>query len=138
MGRTRNELYVHLVWSTWDRLPLITPDLEPAIYRALGAECRRHGSQALRIGGTEDHVHLLVRIPTTLPLATLVKQLKGTTSHLVTHTLAPDRRFKWQGGYGAFTVSRWDLPRIEQYIRHQRKHHSRGRLSRSLEAICDE
>lgn len=124
---------MHLVWSTWDRLPLITPEVERVVYRCLKAECTDLGAAAIEIGGMDDHVHLLVRVPTTVSVATLVKHLKGASSHLVTHAPAPPDFFKWQGGYGAFTISRWDVPRVQRYIQHQREHHTAGTLSATLE-----
>jgi putative transposase len=57
------ELYVHLVWATWDRLPLITPELEPRLYAALVQQARTLSSVPLAIGGIADHVHLLLQLP---------------------------------------------------------------------------
>ena len=72
--------------------------------------------EMLEIGGTEDHVHVLVRIPPTVNVAQVVKQVKGSSSHLVTHRVEGGAGFKWQGCYGAFSVSRWDVPKIRHYI----------------------
>lgn len=118
-------LYVHLIWTTWDRLPLLTPELEEVVYRCFNAECRRLGAEMLAVGGVADHVHLLVRLPRTLDVARLVKQLKGASSHLVTHEVRPGEFFKWRGGYSAFSVSRWDVPRVRGYIRRQKQRHTR-------------
>ncbi|HZY44868.1 MAG TPA: transposase [Anaerolineae bacterium] len=81
-------------------------------------------SDMITIGGIEDHVHLLVRFPTTLAIATLLKEVKGTSSHLVTHEIAPTEFFKWQGAYGAFTVHKDGVERVAYYINHQKQHHS--------------
>jgi hypothetical protein len=53
----------------------------------------------------------------------LVKQVKGSSSHLITQQIGLGDFFKWQGAYGAFTVSKADLPRIESYILRQKEHH---------------
>lgn len=127
-------LYVHVVWATWDRLPLIVPDLEAILYPCLQAETKRRGGQPIAIGGVADHVHVLARLPTTLSIANLVKQLKGSSSHLLGGR-SEDSFFKWQGGYGAFTVSRWDVPRVMHYVRHQKHHHREGTLSATLERV---
>src|SRR4051794_37480960 len=100
MREPYTQLYVHLVWSTWDRQPLLTPELARAIYACMQAECRQLKVDVLAIGGTVDHVHRLVRIPTTVAIATLVKQVKGASSHLATHRLDTANGFKWQGAYG--------------------------------------
>jgi REP element-mobilizing transposase RayT len=118
------KLYVHLVWSTWDRLPLITPELAGPIYRCFLSECSGQGVEMLAAGGMPDHVHVLVKIPSTVTIAVLVKQLKGVSSHLVSHVLAPGSYFRWQGSYAAFSVSRWDVAKIRGYIRRQKQHHA--------------
>ena len=79
------QLYLHSVWATWDRMPLLVPAIEQTVYAAILAKCRQLDCEPLAIGGMADHVHLLVRFPTTLTVADLVKEVKGATSHLVTH-----------------------------------------------------
>lgn len=138
MRRPFTELYVHLVWATWDRRPLITPEIQPKIYASIQAECTQLGCEVLALGGIEDHVHLLVRLPTTVSVAELVKQVKGASSHLVSQVLDPGLGFKWQGAYGAFTLSRSHLPRIIDYVQRQREHHRDGSLHGDLEAVFDE
>src|SRR5438552_9082654 len=76
------ELYLHCVWATWDRLPLITPDIEEQIYASIAAKCNDLNCYVLAIGGVTDHVHLLVRFPTTLSVSTLAGEAKGASSHL--------------------------------------------------------
>lgn len=128
MRRTYTELYVHLVWSTWDRQPMITAAIERDLYAALAAKCHELGAEALAIGGTEDHVHVLVRLPAALAVADLVQQMKGSTSHLVGHALAPGTDFKWQGAYGAVSRSKDQVEAVRAYIERQREHHTAGRL----------
>lgn len=126
-------LYCHLVWAIWERLPLITPDIEPMLYTAIAAKCRELGAEPLAIGGLSDHVHLLVRFPRSLTLATLTQEVKGASSHLVTHKLKSGEFFKWQGGYGAFTVSLEAVPAVREYIQNQKKHHAAGTWRIELE-----
>ena len=131
------QLYLHLVWSTWDRLPLVTADIEASLYTAIAEKCRELGCLPIAIGGVEDHVHLLVRFPTTIAVARLVKEVKGSSSHLVTHVLKPGLFFKWQGSYGAFTVAKDGIISVETYIRRQKEHHQRGTLQGEWE-VCEE
>lgn len=128
-------LYVHLVWATWDRLPLIGEELEGSLFSCMRVEAGEVGAEVIALGGVEDHVHVLVRIPATVSVSTLVQRMKGASSHLVTHLPDALDFFKWQGGYGAFTVSAWDVRRIGAYIRRQREHHQAGTLSAILERI---
>jgi REP element-mobilizing transposase RayT len=120
------QLYLHLVWATWDRLPLIDDTIQPQIYAAIAEKCRAHRCVPLAIGGIEDHVHLLVGLPTTVTVATLVKEVKGSSSHLVTHKITPGKFFKWQGSYGAFTLRKDEAPKVQAYIEKQREHHAEG------------
>ncbi len=122
------QLYVHIVWATWDRLPLITEDIEPRLYAAIAAKCRTLKCEPLAIGGIEEHVHLLARLHTTVAIATLVKEVKGSSSHLVTHEIAPRKFFKWQGAYGAFTLRKSEVPQVKAYILNQKQHHAENNV----------
>ena len=116
-------LYVHLVWSTWDRLPLIKPAVEKRLYGAMIKKCREVKCIPIRVGGIEDHTHLLVRLHSTAAVAKLVQEVKGSLSHLMTHEITHGEFFKWQGAYGAFTLRYEEVPIVKQYIINQRTHH---------------
>jgi putative transposase len=133
MGGTRIALFVHLVWSTWDRLPLLVGDVERRVHRCIEDTCREQQVEVLALGGVEDHVHLLVRLPATLAVADLMQRIKGASSHLATHEVAPDHFFKWQGGYAAFSVGHTGLPAARAYIAGQKERHRLG----SLIAACE-
>lgn len=77
MRRIRLAVFVHLVWATWDRLPLITIPIQQEIYRAIGAKCEELHAELIALGGVEDHVHLLVRMPSTISIAEFSGQVKG-------------------------------------------------------------
>ncbi|GAB4564978.1 MAG: IS200/IS605 family transposase [Anaerolineae bacterium] len=131
-------LYIHLVWATWDRLPLISPEVERPLHRAIAAQIQKMGCTLIALNSVPDHVHILVRIPSTLSVATLVKQIKGVSSHFVNEVLKPPHTFKWQGFYGAFSVSRWDVDRVANYVRRQKEHHNIGDLIEALESTSEE
>lgn len=126
-------LYVHLVWATWDRLPLLDPALRDRVYRCIIAEAGALRCPVGAIGGIEDHVHVLVRCAPSVAVADLVKQVKGSSSRLVQREVRPGEFFKWQGSYGAFSISRSDVARVRGYVRRQEEHHNTGRLSPALE-----
>ncbi len=107
---------VHFVWATWDRQPLITPDIERDLWRYIGAVCADDKCEILAIGGMLDHVHLLVLLSNTVTLADLMKHVKGGSSAFVSDELRPGEWFKWQGSYGAFSVSRPQIDKVVQYI----------------------
>ncbi len=127
MREPYTQLYLHLVWATWDRAPLITPEIRSPIYACIKAKCVEMKADALAIGGTEDHVHLLVRFPATVSVADLVKHVKGASSHLVNHRLyGGSQAFRWQGAYGAFTLAKANVEQVREYILNQEHHHSSG------------
>jgi putative transposase len=126
------QIYLHFVWGTWDRLPLIT-DKENQIYKAILVKCKSLSSTVIAIGGMPDHVHLLVRFPSTVSVADFVKEVKGSTSHLITHRINSEEFFKWQGAYAVFSMSEIDVPRIKSYIQNQKMHHSSDQIDPFLE-----
>ncbi|NJL80961.1 MAG: IS200/IS605 family transposase [Richelia sp. RM2_1_2] len=117
------QLYLHVVWATWDRLPLITPDIQQNIYAGIIKHCEQLRCTMIAVGGIEDHIHLLIGLPPTLSVSDLIKNIKGSSSHLVTHEIKPGEFFKWQGSYGAFTVGHDGIDKVANYIRNQAIHH---------------
>ncbi len=73
-------LLVHVIFSTKNRRNLITPEIELELYPYLGGICRSHESPLLTVGGTENHVHLLVSQSKNLAMSELLKELKGDSS----------------------------------------------------------
>ncbi len=122
------QLYIHCVWATWDRLPLITPQIEQQVYTAIVAKCHELKCEVIAIGGMPDHIHVLIRLHTTVAVAVLLKEVKGASSHLVTHRVTPELFFKWQGAYGAFTVSKDGVPTVKAYVDRQKEHHAQNDL----------
>lgn len=137
MRENFTQLYLHCVWATWDCLPLIPPDIREEIYAAITQPCQEMECTVIAVGGIEDHVHLLACISATISVLQLMKEVKGSSSHLVAHQLKPNQFFKWQGGYGAFTVSYCELNRVANYIRNQAIHHRRRSIVPSLEILPD-
>ena len=139
LHQTHAALYVHLVWSTWERQPWLQGAMGRQVYRLIGARCQELHIQIIALGGIEDHVHLLVSLPTTLSVAQVAKQIKGASSHFVNGQLAssPTQFFKWQAGYGAVTVSPSGLREVAHYITHQREHHAAGSLIDGWEPRAD-
>ena len=91
MRRTWINLYVHLVWCTSGREPLITEEIERRLFRYIESVCRKKGCVVQAIGGMSDHVHLCVSIPATLAIAVLMESVKGSSSHFVSHELHPGK-----------------------------------------------
>ncbi len=82
-----------------------------------------------------DHVHLVVQVPPILAAAMLVKGVKGSSSTFARRELAEISAFKWQEGYGAFSVSRSHLKQVIAYVKNQKRHHAEGKLWTALEEV---
>lgn len=117
---------------------MITPDIERRLYREIESEAVKMRCIVLAVNGIEDHVHAALIIPTILTIADLVKQIKGASSHFVNEVLRPEMPFKWQGSYGVFTVSRWDVDKIVAYVKNQKQHHADTTLLPEWEETYEE
>jgi len=124
------EIYIHLIWTVWDREPLISPELEESLYKLTRAMIERHDATVISIGGVADHVHLLVRSASTTRVCDMVKDAKGAASRLIHQTV---NGFKWRPTYAAFSVSRWDVSALAGYIANQKQHHAKGTIKAQLE-----
>jgi len=111
----------HIVFSTKQRAQLIRPDHQCRLWNYLAGIARNHGMQMLAVGGTENHVHMLVVLPSDMALSDAVRTLKANSSRWMRET---DRLFAWQEGYGAFSVSPSQLDKVKQYIANQPTHHA--------------
>src|SRR5947208_10148235 len=115
--------YFHCVFSTKERRPLITAALRERLWPFLGGIARNNKMKAVEIGGIEDHVHILLSLPATIPVAKALQLLKGGSSKWVHETFPEHRLFRWQVKYGAFGVSVSLLDKTIQYIEKQEEHH---------------
>jgi hypothetical protein len=123
MPNTFTQIFYHVVFSTKDRRRVLAESRQEELYRYVWGIHRNLGCKLHRIGGVEDHIHILVSIPTTLSLADYVKEVKtGSSKWLKEGKVFPDFT-GWQDGYGAFTVSLEHKEALIEYIRTQSDHH---------------
>jgi putative transposase len=127
------QIYIHLVWSTWNREPLITNDVTERLYAAVAKRCIQNKCNPIAIGGIEDHLHLLVRLNPAIAVADLVKDVKGSTSHLMNHEIRPEANFRWQGAYGAFSIRKDEVDQVKAYVLGQAEHHGLGTVFGAME-----
>jgi REP element-mobilizing transposase RayT len=113
----------HCVFSTKERRKTITEDLQKRLWPYMGGIARENNMRALEIGGIEDHVHLLLSIPSTLSIAKAMQLIKGGSSKWLHETIPEHKAFEWQEGYGAFTIGISQVNDTKAYIANQRQHH---------------
>jgi REP element-mobilizing transposase RayT len=136
MPSTHTSLHYHLIFSTKERAPSILPDLRGRMHAYLGGVIRGIGGVALDIGGTADHVHLVVGLKPTHTLADVLRILKADSSKCVHEELGV-KDFAWQEGYGAFTVSKSDLDAVGKYVQDQEEHHRKRSFQEEYRALLE-
>ena len=137
MSQSLTNLLYHIVFSTKDRRPLITPDYEPRLYEYIGGIIKGTGGMPLGINGAEDHVHVLAKLRPDRSLSDVLRDLKSNASGWMHNVFPEVRDFSWQRGYGAFTVSQSNVEAVRGYLQRQKEHHtkytSRNEFVRLLE-----
>jgi REP element-mobilizing transposase RayT len=123
MANTYTSLHYHVIFSTKDRERWLVPEIEQRVWEYIGGIARAHRMTALQVGGIEDHIHALVTAPPTIAPFQIAQFLKGDSSKWIHEEFSALRNFGWQDGYGAFTVSKSNIPAVIQYIQNQREHH---------------
>jgi len=126
-------LFYHIVWATRNRESLITSGLEAVVWAAVRQAAERHGGRVHAVGGVADHVHLLVSIPPSIPVATAVGRIKGASARWVNQQHPGDPVFGWQAEYGVVSVSEENVTAIARYVEEQAAHHADQRLWPALE-----
>ncbi len=125
MPRSYTNLIYHIVFSTKDRLPLITVDREERLYDYIGGIIRGLGGISLGINGVEDHAHILAKLRPDKSVSDVLRDLKSNASGWM-HNVFPDAKdFSWQNGYGAFSVGPTEIERVKRYIANQKIHHGK-------------
>jgi putative transposase len=122
MSQSLAQIYVHLVFSTKDRLPCITGEIQERLHAYLAGTLNAIDCPALIVGGMPDHVHVLFRLSRTVLLSDAVKAVKVESSKWMKE-VGGVPTFAWQGGYGAFSVSASLVETVRQYILNQAVHH---------------
>jgi len=117
--------YLHIVFSTKYRRPLIKPEIEKDLYAYLGGICKNLECTPIKIGGYKNHVHLLILLSKKITLVTLMIKLKAHSSKWIKTKGEFYKDFYWQKGYGAFSVNPAEVEIVKRYIENQKEHHKR-------------
>ena len=135
MANTYSSLFLHVVFSTKNRTPWIVPEIQTRVWSYIGGVARTHNLTAIQIGGVEDHVHALVLARPVHSPSEIAKWLKAESSKWIHAEFDQMRTFAWQDGYGAFSVSRSNVPAVVDYIERQRDHHCKESFEREYERL---
>jgi REP element-mobilizing transposase RayT len=125
MPQSLSSILIHLVFSTKNREPFITPAIETELHPYMATIFRDHKSPSLIIDGTMDHVHMLFALGRTIAIAELVEEVKTGSSKWIKTKGREFKNFHWQKGYGAFSIGQSNVESLKRYIRAQKQHHRR-------------
>ena len=126
MAQSLSRVWTHLIFSTKDRFPFLRDKvLRGEMHAYLAEMLRVHDCETLIVGGVEDHTHSLFALSRTHSIASVVKEVKRTSSGWIKTTSCRMSKFYWQGGYGSFSVSQSNLTDVICYIENQEEHHKR-------------
>ena len=126
MPQSLAKLWVHLIFSTKDRYPFLTDkSVRRDTHAYLATVLRTHECKTVIVGGIENHVHALFALSRNYSTADIVKEIKITSSRWIKEKSPTQKKFHWQSGYGAFSVSQSHLEQVVRYIERQEEHHRR-------------
>ena len=123
MSQSLSSVSIHLVFSTKNREPFITPAIEPELHPYRATIFRGLNSPSLAIDGTADHVHILFSLARVVTIADIVENVKTSTSKWIKTKRPEFRNFHWQRGYGAFSIGQSNVVLLKRYIRNPKEHH---------------
>jgi REP element-mobilizing transposase RayT len=125
MSHSFNKIWIHAIWATKERMPLIYSTVENKIYQFISEQLREHGCPVRIINGMPDHIHCLFLLSPQKSIAEVVKQIKGRSSHYINQNNLVTEKFAWQTGYAAYSVSESVVDKVFQYIKNQKQHHTK-------------
>lgn len=125
MSHSFHKIWIHAIWATKERMPLIHSDVEDQIHRFMTDQLREQGCPVRIINGMPDHIHCLFLLNAQKSIAEVVKQIKGSSSHFINQNNLIADKFSWQTGYAAYSVSESAVEKVFQYIKNQKEHHQK-------------
>ena len=133
MSHSFNKIWIHAIWATKERLPLLRQNSEQKVYSFIAKQLRELGCPVRIINGMPDHIHCLFLLNPQKSVADVIIQIKGSSSHYINeHNIITDK-FSWQTGYAAYSVSESVVEKVFQYIKTQKEHHQKKTYQQEYE-----
>lgn len=137
MANTYTKIYLHVVFAVKDREALLPMALQERIHKYMATVMRDMGHFPIAIGGTENHVHILVDYKLVQPIPDMVRELKIAVTKLINSNHLIPFQFAWQRGYACFSYSSSQVPAVKNYINKQAEHHSKITLVEEMRNIYE-
>ena len=125
MPQSLSSILIHLIFSTKNRDPFLTPDIDAELYPYMASIFKALKSPALIINGASDHLHTVFSLSRVMTIADVVEEVKTESSKWIKSKGREFRNFYWQSGYGAFSIGQSQVPTVRRYIGRQKQHHRR-------------
>jgi putative transposase len=137
MPQSLAKIYLHLVFSTHERRESIPDSIRDALHRYLATVLSNLDSHAVLINSTKDHVHILFELARTLAISKVVEDLKKSSSKWLKTQPDVTGDFRWQNGYGVFSVSPSNLGAVRNYVATQQEHHRKRTFQDELRGLLE-
>ena len=135
---TYTQILYHIVFATKNREPVLRKERREELYRYIWGIIEKRDGHLYRIGGTDDHIHILSSLHPSIALSDLIKEIKVASTKWTKTNHAFPGFTHWQGGYGAFTCSVNSKERIVEYIKNQEPHHAKESATDELKRLLAE
>jgi len=134
MPHSFNKIWIHAIWATKERVPMIHENIEHQVRQKITNELRELGCPVRIVNGMPDHIHCLFLLNSQKSIADVIKQIKGGSFHFINQSNLIPEKFAWQTGYAAYSVSESIVEKVFIYIKNQKQHH----LKKSAQEEFDE
>jgi putative transposase len=126
MSHSLTKIWIHAVFSVNERANLINSDFENKLYNHIKEKLEKDQNCKVRIiNGVSDHVHILYLLSQNFAIKDIMQNIKGESSHWINQMNFINKKFSWQNGYAAFSVSESMVNEVENYIKTQKEHHKK-------------
>ena len=137
MANTYTQIHIQAVFAVQNRKSLIDDEWKDDLYKYITAIIQNNDHKMLQINGMPDHVHILFGLRPVQSISELMKQVKQDSSKWINQNKLARGKFSWQEGYGAFSYSKSQLPRVIKYIQNQEKHHKTRTFRDEYQALLE-
>lgn len=135
MSHSYNKIWIHAIWATKERMPLVNSKIEQKLYNFVSDQLREQGCLVRIINGMPDHIHCLFLLNPQKSIAEVIKQIKGSSSHFVNQNNLIAEKFAWQTGYASFSISESAVEKVFEYIKNQKQHHLKKSFQEEYEGF---
>jgi REP element-mobilizing transposase RayT len=138
MPQSLSQVYVHIVFSTKYRQPLIKAEVEKELFAYIGGIIKNNKGIPFIVNGMPDHIHIFSSLPRTISLAKYVEDIKRMSSRWIKTKGIEYSHFSWQRGYAAFSVCSDGREVVTRYIANQKRHHNKQVYKEEVKGFLEE